>query len=131
MLPKAYIGAAKAGIYVPGPAMSIYFTWDRKTRFTAGPIVAGGAPARANKPDGDGLGVRGVLGCMCATAYHVGPHEELEKTHNAVSKWIDANGFESRMPIVDVYVDDWTEVEPEKMKTVVHVPIVPKGNASV
>ncbi|CAN0110777.1 unnamed protein product [Ascophyllum nodosum] len=125
MVPKVFAGAAKAGIDTLGSAMSIFFTWkvDRETRFTFGPMVAGAPRAQARNASGDGLGVRTALGCKCAVIEHLGPHKELRKTREAMFEWIGANGYESRLPIVHVYENNPEEVEPEKLRTKLYVPI--------
>ena len=127
MLPAAFAGAAKAGAAPVGPPMSAYFTWDPEgsMSFTCGPTVAGDTTAAA--PEGEALGVRTAGGCKCVTVVHVGPYEDLMKTYNATFEWVEAKGYENRMPVVEVYENDPKEVEPAKLRTKLCIPIVPKG----
>ena len=126
MLPAAFAGAATAGVAPIGPPMTAYLTWecDANTRFTCGPSVAAAAAAA---PAGDGLGVRAAGGCKCVTVVHVGPYEDLKKTYDATFEWVEAKGYESRMPVVEVYENDPKEVEAAKLRTKLCIPIVPKG----
>ena len=49
------------------------------------------------------------------------------KTYNATFEWVEAKGYENRMPVVEVYENDPKEVEPAKLRTKLCIPIVPKG----
>ncbi|CAN0432527.1 unnamed protein product [Laminaria digitata] len=128
MLPAAFAAAAKAGAAPVGPPMSAYITWecDGDTKFTCGPAVSADAAA-ASAPEGDGLGVREAGGCKCVTVVHVGPYEDMMKTYTATFEWVEAKGYEYRMPVVEVYENDPKEVEPAKLRTKLYIPIVPKG----
>lgn len=127
MLPAAIAGAAKAGLEPIDCPMTAYYRWDCAddgvAHFTCGPRVAGGPAA----PEGEGFGVRTVGGCKYVTAVHVGPYEDEKKTYDATFEWIKAKGYESRMPVLEIYVDDLKEVEAAKMRTKICIPIVPKG----
>lgn len=113
-----------------GPPLAIYYTWDSaengKTSFTAGPMVAAGASA----PDGDGFGVREAGGCKGVTVVHVGPYPDLMKTYTATFEWIEAKGYEIRMPLVEVFENSPKEVAEAELRTKIYIPIVPKGSPS-
>ncbi|CAN0506602.1 unnamed protein product, partial [Ectocarpus sp. 12 AP-2014] len=133
-LPAAFAGAAAAGLAMAGPPASAYYTWDSSpggtTKFTCGPSVAGGgASALMKDVDGDdnGLGVRTAGGCKCVTTLHTGPYDELKKCYEATFEWVEAKGYESRMPVFELYENDPKDTPPEKLKTKVCIPIVAKG----
>ncbi|CAM9669072.1 unnamed protein product [Scytosiphon promiscuus] len=137
MLPAAFGGAAKAGLEVNGPPVSAYFVWESApggiAKFTSGPSVVGGdgsaAAALAKDPAGDdtGLGVRTAGGCKCVMAVHTGPYEEMMKCYKATFEWIEAKGYESRMPVFEVYPNDPKDTPPEKLVTKIYIPIVRKA----
>lgn len=131
MMPLAFAGAAKAGLTPCGPPVAAYFTWNPtdngETSLTCGPTVAAGSPT----PEGTGLGTRTVLGCKCATVVHVGPYDKLMTTYSATFEWIDTKGYKSSMPIVEVYENDPKEVDPEKLKTKICIPIVSKEETTM
>lgn len=128
MIPNAFAEAGKIGLPPAGPLLSAYFTWDSKeggeTRFTCGPSVAGGSP----EAEGDGFGVRTVGGCKCATVVHTGPYSELMGTYMATFEWISAKGFESAMPVFEIYENSPKEVEESNLRTKICIPVVPKGD---
>lgn len=127
MIPKAYAAAGERGIPPAGPTVSAYFTWDPtddgKTRFTCGPTVAADSP----EPEGDGLGVRTIAGCKCAVTVHTGPYSELMKAYEATFGWIEAKGFEHRMPCIETYENNPEDTEPSKLRTKICIPVVPKA----
>ncbi|CAM9720687.1 unnamed protein product [Ectocarpus sp. 6 AP-2014] len=123
-LPAAFAGAAAAGLAMAGPPASAYYTWDPSpggtTKFTCGPSVAGGgASALMKDVDGDdnGLGVRTAGGCKCVTTLHTGPYDELMKCYKATFEWVETKGYESRMPVFELYENDPKDTPPEKLKT--------------
>lgn len=61
------------------------------------------------------------------TVLHRGPYEDLMKTYMATFEWVEAKGYESRMPILEVYENDPKEVEASELRTKIYIPIVPKG----
>ncbi|CBN76982.1 glyoxalase family protein [Ectocarpus siliculosus] len=133
-LPAAFAGAAAAGLAMAAPPASAYYTWDPSpggtTKFTCGPSVAGGGASALMKDvngDDNGLGVRTAGGCKCVTTLHTGPYDELKKCYEATFEWVEAKGYESRMPVFELYENDPKDTPPEKLKTKVCIPIVAKG----
>lgn len=131
MLPSAFVEAGKKGLKMAGPPVAGYFTWesDGQTRLTAGSMVAIDPDSPHEEPaETDvGLAVRALGGVKCVTTTHVGPYEDLMKCYEATFEWIEAKGYESRMPVVEVYENDPNVTEPSKLTTKIHIPIVPKG----
>lgn len=137
MLPAAFGGAAKAELPMAGPPVSAYFTWDSTpggtTKFTSGPAVVGGegsaAAALAKDPAADdtGLGVRTAGGCKCVMAVHTGPYDKMMPCYKATFEWIEAKGYESRMPVFEMYPNDPKDTPPEELITKIYIPIVRKA----
>lgn len=117
--------ATEKGLSPGYPVIAAYYQWDSKeggnARFTSGPIVAEGVP----EAEGDGFGVRTVAGCRCATVVHVGSLSELEKAYDAVFDWMEAKGFENRLPYVEIHRQDPNSTKPSKLTIKICVPIAP------
>ena len=47
--------------------------------------------------------------------------------YGATFEWIAAKGYESRMPILEIYENDPKDTAPEKLRTKISIPIVKKG----
>lgn len=135
MMPLSFAGAAKAGMPPVGLPMSAYFKWDSaengETTFTCGPAVTvGGGGGGVAAAEGTALGVRTVGGCECVTVMHIGPYDKLMDTYMATFEWIAAKGYESCMPVIEIYHNDAKEVEASKLKTKICIPIVKKGTTT-
>lgn len=131
MIPSAFTEASKQGVTPVGPLISGYFTWDLKeggkTRMTAGPTVAAGSMPEEDE-ESDRVGVRALAGCKCATVVHIGPYSELMKVYDATFEWIEAKGYESGMPVVEIYENSPEEVEESELVTKICIPVVQKDN---
>lgn len=129
-MPLAIAGAREAGVPVVGPPVAVYFTWDSseggKTSFTCGPIVAAGTPA----PEGGDFEVREVGGSKCVTVVYVGPYDKMVAVYSATFEWIKVKGYEIGMPIMEMFENDPKDVEPEKLKTKICIPIEPTKTAT-
>ena len=58
---------------------------------------------------------------------HTGPYDKLMECYDATFEWIAAKGYESRMPILEIYENDPKDTAPEKLRTKICIPIVKKG----
>lgn len=129
MIPKAFAGAAEKGLPPVGPVVGAFYTWDSKedgeSRFTAGPSVAVGSP----EAEGDGLGVRTLAGCKCATTLHTGAYSELMQAYGATFEWIAAKGYESVMPCIEIFENSPEDTEESKLRTKICIPVVPKASS--
>ena len=129
-MPLAIAGAIKAGVPAIGPPVAVYFTWDcsegGKTSFTCGPIVAAGTPA----PEGSGFEAREVGGSRCVTVVYEGPYDKMAAAYSATFEWIKVKGYEIGMPIMEVFENDPKDVEPEKLRTKICIPIKPTKTAT-
>ena len=59
-----------------------------------------------------------------ATIYHVGAHEELEKTYNKLIKWVDKSEYEPVGSVIERFVADyWSTTDQSKYVTEIIVPV--------
>lgn len=58
---------------------------------------------------------------------HTGPYDKLMGCYMATFEWIAAKGYESGMPVLELYENDPKDTAPDKLRTKVCIPIVPKG----
>lgn len=57
---------------------------------------------------------------------HTGPYDKLVGCYTATFEWIKAKGYESRMPVFEIYENDPKDTAPDKLRTKICVPLVPK-----
>ncbi|MEN6349549.1 MAG: MerR family transcriptional regulator [Syntrophomonas sp.] len=62
-----------------------------------------------------------------ATCTHVGPYDGLEKAYGAVFTWINDNGYQSKFPTREVYLNDPSATPPEQLVTEIQIPIQMKA----
>ena len=62
-------------------------------------------------------------GCMVASCYHIGPHEEIEATYRKISRWAKQNDYILGKESYERYVTDyWTTKKRTKFVTEVMIP---------
>ena len=58
-----------------------------------------------------------------ATCLHTGPYGEIEPAYNALSKWIQGNGYEAAGVAYEMYLNDPEETPPQELKTQILFPL--------
>lgn len=48
------------------------------------------------------------------------------EVYKATFEWVEVKGYESRMPVFELYENDPKDTPPEKLRTKICIPIVPK-----
>ena len=93
----------------------------KEVRFDAGATFAEGAEPVAT----DGLDYQTLPGGRWAVFRHVGPYDTLWQTwQGAYRDWLSTSGEELREAIpFEVYVDDPSQVEAEKLRTDIYLPL--------
>jgi effector-binding domain-containing protein len=76
----------------------------------------------AQQPDADGVGIKKVEPLEVASARHRGPYEEVGKFYEALSHWIDDNGYVAAGPPEEVYLSE-PNTPPADILTEVRVPV--------
>ena len=57
-----------------------------------------------------------------ATLLYTGPYSDMEPAYNALFQWIQDNGYEATGVAYEVYLNDPSEVPPEKLQTQIMFP---------
>jgi len=63
-----------------------------------------------------------------ATALHVGPYEETGQSYLKIFKWLQTNNYIQSGPVMEKYLDDPSQVKPEKLQTEIWVPCKKENN---
>lgn len=93
----------------------------QEVRFDLGAILADGVEPELE----DGLAYQTIPGGEWAMFLHVGPYDTLWQTWNAAYRdWLPSSGYVLRnaIPFED-YIDNPAEVEPEKLRTELYIPV--------
>jgi hypothetical protein len=72
--------------------------------------------------DGGGLFSSALPAGPVAHAVHLGPYQDLKRTHEAIHEWCDANGYEPLRPCWEIYghwLKEWDN-DPSKIRTDVY-----------
>ncbi|MFC2095702.1 GyrI-like domain-containing protein [Candidatus Bipolaricaulota bacterium] len=56
---------------------------------------------------------------------HVGPYDEVGRSYQAIGEYAEANGLQPGSIGHEVYISDPRRTSPEKLKTIVRVPVTP------
>ena len=59
----------------------------------------------------------------CLQVMHVGPYNEVGPVFNALSVYAQENGMETTGPGHEIYISDPRRVPPERLKTIVRMPV--------
>lgn len=54
---------------------------------------------------------------------HVGPYNTVDKTYRALGEYAEAHGLKTKLPGHEVYLSDPRRVAPERLKTIVRMPV--------
>ncbi len=58
-----------------------------------------------------------------ATCLYTGPYSEMEPVYNALSKWMQDNGYEATGVAYEIYLNDPSQTPPEELKTQIMFPL--------
>ena len=111
---KVFGFVGQNGIQPLAMPMSVYLGMDPEIlRFRGGVIVSAEDAAKASGniktdvlPAGDAM-----------TTTHVGSYNNMNQTHGAMWKHMEAEGIPGAMPVWEIYVDDPGEVAEENVRT--------------
>ena len=109
-----------------GPAIAVYHTmpgqvpddeslWELRSQLSGDVLESG--------PDGEGLGVKRLGAAHVASAMHKGPYEGLEETYQALTLWVEENGYEANGPPEEMYFNDPARVPLDELRTEIRIPV--------
>ncbi|MFX1340916.1 MAG: GyrI-like domain-containing protein, partial [Promethearchaeota archaeon] len=58
-----------------------------------------------------------------ASCIHMGPYEEMKPTYDALTEWVQNNGYEPTGVTIEYYYNDPHEVAPEEIMTEIQFPL--------
>lgn len=80
-------------------------------------------------PEVGGIVNAELPGGLHATTVHVGPLEQRQAAHRAISEWIESHGYEmSGIPWETYLADPPGEADPNRCQTAIFYPISPSGS---
>lgn len=83
------------------------------------PVAPG---ALESQPDADGVGVKIRSGETVASTVHKGPYDTVGPAYDALSQWVEENGYSSVGPPHEIYMSD-DSVPPEETLTEIQFPV--------
>lgn len=118
ILPETLRTVTASGSTVTGPPMVRYHTFGDEIDLEAAmPIATPIEPSGRVKPEE-------LPGGRCLIAWHIGPYEELEKTHARIQVYMKEHGLEARSALWEEYwTDPGMEPDPKKWRTKIVCPI--------
>ncbi len=59
----------------------------------------------------------------CLQVMHLGPYEKLDETYQRLESFAGDQGYRAKDPVTEIYLSDPQRVAPEKLKTIVRLPV--------
>ena len=95
-----------------GPPFAIYYNDDMQNL-----DIEFGFPVIRRLAGKDEIQASETPGGKVATCLHIGPYNELEPAYNALSQWIEDNGYEATGVAFEKYLNDPDQTPPHELKT--------------
>lgn len=101
-----------------GPPFSAYYNEDiEDLDVEIGFPVSRQLPGRGDVQAGE------MPGGKVATCLHTGPYSEIGPAYEAISRWMEKNGYEPAGPAYEIYLNDPEEVPLEELQTLIMFPL--------
>lgn len=115
----------KQGLMPMGPPLSAYFNSpgnvkEEELKWAFGFIVPKDTAIK------EPLKLIEVKKQTAAVYLHIGPYENLSKSHEKVNVFAEKQGYKTAFPVFDKYLNNPQQVKPEELKTELIVPVVKK-----
>lgn len=123
---KLYGWIGEKGYQPSGPPLGIYFNApgqvpdDELSWELCSPIAGNVAPSG---PDEQGLGVKRLEAVPVASTMHKGSYQDVGKTYQELSAWINENGYDAVGPAEEMYLTNPAEAPPDELLTEVRFPV--------
>lgn len=101
-----------------GPPFAAYYNIDMQDL-----DVEIGFPVSRGLPGKDDIKASEIPGGKAATCLYTGPYSEIEPAYNALSQWIEDNGYEATGVTYEMYLDDPAQTPPQELKTRILFPL--------
>jgi effector-binding domain-containing protein len=111
-----YLG--ELGEYPAGPPFAAYHNMDMQNLdLEIGFPVARELPGRGDIQAGE------IAGGNAATCLYTGPYEDIEQPYEALSQWMEENGYQPTGVAYEMYLNDPQETPPEELQTQIVFPL--------
>ena len=111
-----YLG--ELGEYPAGPPFAAYHNMDMQDLdVEIGFPVARELPGRGDIQAGE------IAGGKAATCLYTGPYEDIGQPYEALSQWMEENGYEPTGVAYEMYLNDPQETPPEELQTQIVFPL--------
>jgi effector-binding domain-containing protein len=111
-----YLGSL--GEQPAGPPFAAYYNMDMEDL-----DVEIGFPVSREIAGRDDIQAGQLPGGRVATCLHVGPYGEIADAYNALSEWIEAEGYEASGISYEMYLNDPSQTPPEALMTQIVFPL--------
>jgi effector-binding domain-containing protein len=101
-----------------GPPFAAYYNEDMQDL-----DVEIGFPVSRGLPGKDDIEASEIPGGKVATCLHTGPYSEIEQAYNALSRWMQDNGYEATGVAYEVYLNDPSETPSKELQTQIAFPL--------
>lgn len=118
VLPQAYMAImqylSELGEYPAGMPYAAYFNMDMDNL-----QVEIGFPVGKALPGRDDIKASEIPAGKQASCLYTGPYDQCEPAYEALSAWIEAQGYEPTGVAYEFYLNDPHEVPPEEIQTLI------------
>ena len=111
-----YLG--ELGEQPAGPPFTAYYNMDMQDL-----DIEIGFPVSKKLSDKDNIKASEIPPGRVATCLHTGPYSEIGPAYNAISQWIQDNGYEPIGMVYEMYLNDPDQTPPQELKTQIFFPL--------
>jgi len=101
-----------------GPPFAAYHNMDMQDL-----DIELGFPVAHELPSRDDIQAGEIPGGKAATCLYTGPYEDIEGPYDALSQWMEENGYEPTGAAYEIYLNDPQETPPEELQTQIVFPL--------
>ncbi len=113
---EQYLG--EIGEQPSGAPYAAYFTFD-----TDNIDLEIGFPVPKALPEKNEIKATQLPGGMLARCLYTGPYNKIEPAYNALTEWVNENGYEATGVAYEFYLNDAGETPPEELMTQIVFPL--------
>jgi effector-binding domain-containing protein len=118
-----YLG--KMGAHPASPPYIAYHNMDMQDLdVEIGVAVSRELPASGEIKNGH------IPGGTFATCLHIGPYTELHQAYDALTKWVQEEGYEAGTTVYEFYLNSPDEVVPDELETRICFPVKRKSQTA-
>lgn len=126
ILPEVMLAVQRERLTPTGAPFTLYHSFGAEIDLEAGiPVAETFEPKGRVRPSS-------LPGGDVATGFHVGPYQELPRTHEALARWLERKGLRAEGGAWEVYwTDPGLERDPAKWRTEIVQPVSARASGAV